>query len=79
LSARDLLTLSLAGAKIADLDNIVANRKKYKVSNRVNFELAHDLGAVRIRGLDAHPESLGNLTAGVSLGEELDNFPFSRG
>src|SRR5262249_52907139 len=53
----------------------VANERRW----RREFELAHDGGAVRLNGLEADVQEIGDLLVGVTLGDELNDTTFPVG
>ena len=45
----------------------------------MEFEFAHDVGAVRFGGFDTDPQSYGDFLAALALGEQLHDFPLAGG
>ena len=61
------------------LGDLVADGVADDVGGGVEVELAHQVGAVRIGGLDADAEHLGNFLGGLALGDELDDLALAWG
>ena len=51
---------------------------KRQLSHRMHSKLARDIGTVRFRGLDTDAEPDGYFFAGLTLCQQLNNFPLSR-
>jgi hypothetical protein len=61
------------------LNDMVTQRVAYQVSDVVQLQLAHHIGAVCVDGLKAETQGGSDFSAPVALCEELNDFPFSRG
>jgi hypothetical protein len=61
----------------SSLNDLVADRIPYQFAYRVDFQLAHDVGSVRFRGLDADAEGGSNFLAAFSFREQLHDFALS--
>ena len=60
------------------LHDLVADSVANDVGRGVEVKLAHQVGAVRLGGLDADPEQVGNFFGGLALRDELDYFALAR-
>src|ERR1700686_2344316 len=58
-------------------NNLVSNGVAHELAHRVQLELAHDVGAMRLRSLYTNTESHRNFFATLSFGQQLHNFAFS--
>src|SRR5260370_1422655 len=65
--------------RLVDLDDSVPYGIKRKVSDRVQIELPHEVGAVSLRGLNAEAESGSDLLSSLTLRDQLNYLPFPRG
>ena len=58
-------------------DHFVADRVMNKICYRMQIQLEHDIGAMRLCGFDAYAQRLGNFFVGLALGEQLGDFAFA--
>ena len=61
----------------SSLDDLIPQRISYQFTHRVNVQLAHDVGSVRLRSLDADLEGRSHLFATLALREQLQNLEFA--
>src|SRR5216683_2714042 len=64
---------------LVDLDDSVPHRIEREVGDRMQVELAHEVGAVSLCGLDAEAESGSDLLSSLTLRDQLNYLPFPRG
>src|SRR5262245_5885496 len=60
------------------LDQSAANRVTNEPGGLVDIGLLHDARSVRLRGLEADPEQLGDFFGRLPLGDELQNLALAR-
>lgn len=60
------------------LDDLITDRVAHEFADRVKFQLAHDVGAMCFRGLDANAQGYGNFLAALPFGQQLHDFALSR-
>src|SRR5258708_16341961 len=75
-----LVVLCRAGARRSRsrLDDLVANRVTHEIADRIQAQLAHDVGAVRFDGLHADAQARRGFLVASAFREQLDDFTFAR-
>jgi hypothetical protein len=63
----------------SSFDDLIADCVPYELADRVDFQLAHDVGAVRLGGLYADAEGGGHFLAALAFREQLYDFALPRG
>src|SRR5712671_2614841 len=66
------------GTQSSSLDDLVSYCVAHQLANRVQFELAHDVGAMRFRCFYANSESDGHFFTALPFREQLHDFALSR-
>lgn len=67
----------LQGSK--DLDNSIAHRISGQVGDGMQAEFAHQVGAMRFSCFDAEIESNCDFLAGLTFGQQLNDFALASG
>ena len=67
----------LAIKTASSLDDLVAHCVPHQFAHRVYFQFAHDVGAVRFRGLHADAERSGHFLAALAFREQLHDLALS--
>jgi hypothetical protein len=70
-----LLGATGGSSRERDLNNIVAHGIQDNLADGMKIELAHDVGAVRLRGFDTHAENAGYFLGALAFCQELDDVP----
>ena len=65
-------------ARLIGGQQTVAHGEAYKLSDILQAQLGHDVGAMSLHGLDAEDQLIGDLLIGVSLGHQLQHFQLTR-
>src|SRR5262249_43489962 len=75
----ELTVESVYSLRALGLDDLITYRVSHELADAVNFELTHDIGAMRLRGLHADSEHRGDFLAAAAFRKQLHDFPLSRG
>jgi hypothetical protein len=64
--------------ELENLDDPAAHSVAREIGHGMEIELAHEVGAMSLRRLDAEAQSHSHFLAGLSLSQQLDDFAFAR-